>query len=137
MELPSRETLLHGRVKPAQVPAPLTLALTAGLWALTLWAWQPLLANASSPPEAVSLPLEATAPSLFASPPRVVLALAQPPQANTSPAGRQRNLRAVQREFTALFGHVARELLKDEFDSVILKMSLGEQVAVHLYRQLQ
>lgn len=81
-------------------------------------------------------PLQATPPPLIslARTPKLVLDLAQPPRHKPiTPRKREQVLADVGN----LFGHVARALLQDQFDSVILKVSLGRQVVEHLRADLQ
>lgn len=67
--------------------------------------------------------------------PLVVLALASEAlQPVHQPA--RRTMQHMRDDLTTLFGHVVQELLRDEFESVILKLSLGQQVAVHLQDSL-
>lgn len=100
-----------------------TLALWAGTWAL----WQQPLPGSLPAPEPLKLTRSLAKPKL-------VLALDVPTALAAQPLhGRQAMVVA---DMENLVGHVARALLQDQFDSLILKVSLGQQVVNHLRQDL-
>lgn len=98
---------------------------SALLWgaAWGLWHTMPQTAPAMPQPAlAQALPLKTFGH------PTLTIALAEPPVA-TQPA---RQAQRVRTDLLALFGHVAGELVRDELDTMVLRLSLGQQVAVRL-----
>ena len=67
--------------------------------------------------------------------PDLAIALAQRPAPAAQPRAqmqRQRDQQHIRADLLSLLGHVAQSLLKDEFETIVLRLSLGEQVVVHL-----
>lgn len=131
-QLPTAAEQTHLRVRPHGTPGFVLLLLTAGIW-LAAWAtWHSLWQQ----PPAVALAPQVS-PTFSQTAPEVVLVLLETPSSRPSSAPTRRTMQHVRNDLTTLFGHVAQELLKDEFESIILKVSLGEQVAVHLRDSLR
>lgn len=105
------------------------LACAVGLWA-GLWGASQMTPANSSHTQPPSLILRTSH-----QPPRLVLALADIPAPRTTTLS-PRHQRTLD-DIGALFGHVARTLIQDQFDSILLKVSLGQQVVTHLEQNLQ
>lgn len=109
-----------------------TVALWGGLWLA--------MDAARHAPDAAPAAVRAHQPlprTRFLLKPEITLALAEKPAAPATPEaalGRDRAQAHIRDDLMSLLGHVAQSLLKDEFDSIVLRLSLGEQVAVHLKR---
>mgnify|MGYP003395804727 FL=1 len=110
-----------------QALGPLGLLACAGaLWAATF-----TLVHEVTPPRPLVTPSLVLHTSTV--PPKLVLALADLPTPQPMPSRRQQK---VMDDVGAFFGHVARTLIQDQFDSILLKVSLGQQVVKHLEQDL-
>ena len=108
----------HGAVLPMLLASGL---LWGAAWAL--WHTLPPVA-APAPQRAEAQPL----PVRTFGQPALAIALAELPRPKKSARQTQR----LRSDLLALFGHVAGELVRDELDTMVLRLSLGQQVAVRL-----
>lgn len=114
--------------KPAhQAVMPMLLA-SALLWAAVWGLWHTLPKHQPTPlpKPAVAQPL----PVKTFGQPTLSIALAQPPE----PLPPNRKVQRLRSDLLSLFGHVAGTLVRDELETMVLRLSLGQQVAVHLRR---
>lgn len=127
--LPDRQAQAYARKAPVPDAAPMLL-VTAALWAMAWGLWQVVPQTPQPQPvvERAAMPL----PVKSFGQPSLAIALAEVPQ--PKPVVSNRQTQRVRNDILSLFGHVAGTLLRDELDTMVLRLSLGQQVAVHLRR---
>jgi hypothetical protein len=124
-ELPSGQAQAVARKQQAQNTMLMLLA-SAALWAAIwgLWHTLPKEQATAAPQTVTAQPL----PVKTYGHPHLTIALAERPQ----PVADARKAQRVRSDLVSLFGHVAGSLVRDELETMVLRLSLGQQVAVHL-----
>lgn len=112
----------HGHAAPLMPMLLASALLWAAVWGLYTLLPQHRPAAAPAPVSLQPLPVKTFGQ------PTLSIALAEAP----APVTPRRKAQRVRTDIIALFGHVAGTLVRDELETMVLRLSLGQQVAVHL-----